>query len=41
MIIEGVFVCFFVGSVFNLVRGVQRKPLSVFAVFQGPTAQNN
>ena len=35
MIIEG----FFVGSVFNLVRGVQRNPLS--AVFQVPTAQNN
>ena len=29
------------GSVFREIRGVQRKPLLKFAVFQVPTTQNN
>lgn len=31
----------FGGSVFRQVRGIQRKPLLAFAVFEMPSAQNN
>lgn len=31
----------FGGSVFKQIRGVQRKPVPTFAIFQLPSAQNN